>query len=467
MARTRTTKQLAQRIDLDYFKRPSPLKRTLTLLSIVLPALALAWITWHFVRRDNRVYSSGRLSAAHAVLEGDCTACHVRTPAAFSAKAANEACLSCHDGPVHHASQSFTPDCASCHREHRGRVALAATSNASCAQCHANPGAQGMQRVFSKNIASFEDGHPEFAALRAGPDGAATDPGTIKLNHALHMRAIRQGPQGPNVQLTCADCHRPAAVQAAWKYADSGYVATKVSYSPEQELMPPAKGVLQPRLPQTGRERMAPVRFATSCAGCHSLAFDKRFREGVPHDTPAVVHEFVLAKFRQYIAAHPAELRETSDRRELTGKSAPPLTRLLTPADWIAEHTAAAETLLWRKTCVQCHTLETSPANPLPAIAPADTVADWLPHAKFDHEAHTGFSCGSCHAKAASSTDSRDILIPGIATCQACHAPGPARAESRCFECHTYHDWSQRKEVQAGFTLPELANPETREILRK
>jgi uncharacterized paraquat-inducible protein A len=47
-------------------------------------------------------------------------------------------------------------------------------------------------------------------------------------------------------------------------------------------------------------------------------------------------------------------------------------------------------------------------------------------------------------------------LIPGIAMCQTCHAPGPDHAESRCFECHTYHDWSKRKEVTPKFTLPAL-----------
>src|SRR5467141_2536407 len=67
-----------------------------------------------------------------------------------------------------------------------------------------------------------------------------------------------------------------------------------------------------------------------------------------------------------------------------------------------------------------------------------------------------GFTCVSCHAKALTSTESSDILLPGIETCKTCHAPGPEYAESRCFECHTYHDWSKRKEVTPKFTLPAL-----------
>src|SRR5581483_6073826 len=84
MARTRTTKTLAQRIDLNYFKRPTPLKRAKLWLSVLAPALALAWVAWLAAAKDSRAYSSGRLSAAHAV---QCDACHARNAGAFSAKA--------------------------------------------------------------------------------------------------------------------------------------------------------------------------------------------------------------------------------------------------------------------------------------------------------------------------------------------------------------------------------------------
>jgi hypothetical protein len=225
---------------------------------------------------------------------------------------------------------------------------------------------------------------------------------------------------------------------------------------------------------------MAPVKFANACAACHLLTFDKRFDFGVPHDKPEVIRTFLVSTFREYIAAHAGAVRVQRDPgRDLTGKPLPPAIRILTPAQWVAERTAEAEDLLWRKTCKQCHTLTssakssrgrielsvgqgndtdklTSVSAELPNVAPADTTLRWMPHAKFDHAAHTGFTCVSCHAKALTSTESSDILIPGIATCKKCHAPGPGHAESRCFECHTYHDWSKRKEVTPKFTLPAL-----------
>ena len=104
LARTRTTKKLAQRIDLNYFKRPTAQKRAKFWLSVGLPAIALAWIGWHGFAQDSRIYSSGRMSGAHAVLEANCAACHVPTAGMFSAAASDIACLSCHDGPLHHAA---------------------------------------------------------------------------------------------------------------------------------------------------------------------------------------------------------------------------------------------------------------------------------------------------------------------------------------------------------------------------
>ncbi len=52
MARTRTTKTVAQRIDLNYFKRPTPFKRAKLWLAILAPAIALVWIGWHVLGRD-------------------------------------------------------------------------------------------------------------------------------------------------------------------------------------------------------------------------------------------------------------------------------------------------------------------------------------------------------------------------------------------------------------------------------
>ncbi|MGB8325032.1 MAG: hypothetical protein WCE52_18900 [Candidatus Acidiferrum sp.] len=464
MARLRTTKKLAQRIDLNYFKRATPFKSAKLWLSVLVPLLALGWIAWRGAARDSRVYSSGRMSEAHAVLEKQCAACHVQQAEEFSSKAADAACLACHDGPVHHDEEvkAAVPACATCHMEHRGRVNITAASDQSCANCHANLKVNTAAVPYATHIHSLEDGHPEFVVLR----DAKKDPATIALNHAIHMKPIRRGPNGPMVQLECADCHRAPATATAtrtaaateWKYADARYVAANVTYKVDVELLPQGSGTLSSPHKTSGRELVAAVKFATACAGCHLLTFDKRFEDGVPHDTPEIVHAFVVHKFQDYIAAHPSELRVMRDpNRELTGKIIAPELSVLSPSQWVTERTADAEELLWRKSCKQCHTLELGgPPTSLPHIAPARVTPRWLPHARFDHDAHRGFSCVGCHTKALTSTETADVLVPGITNCKTCHAPGPDHAESRCFECHTYHDWSKRKEVRPTFVMPGL-----------
>lgn len=482
MARTRTTKKLAQRIDLNYFKRPTALKRAKLWLSVAIPALALAWIAWHGLARDSRVYSSGRMSAAHAVLETQCGACHVQTAGAFSAKASDAACLRCHDGPAHHATQQVALRCAECHAEHRGRVDLRATSEQGCVHCHGDMASSGVVTRYATRIKSFEDGHPEFAWVRRDRNSVwyAT---TVHVNHAMHLRPIRRGPNGPNVQLECGNCHRPRAVAPDLTYSDAHYRLATISYEDGPQRLharEPWSGpdVLQAEKPTTGRELMAPVKFANACAACHLLTFDRRFEFGVPHDEPDVVHKFLVAKFSEYIRAHPAELREAREpERELVGTPLTGSTRVYTASEWVAARVYDAEQLLWRKTCAQCHALSFRWKGPRPpAVAPwlSVTPANILtapvfpeilfpaepgrrfPHAKFDHDAHRGFSCVSCHEKALSSTEMSDVLLPGIAKCQTCHAPGAEHAESRCSECHTYHDWSKRKELTPTFTLPAL-----------
>lgn len=456
MARTRTTKTLAQRIDLNYFKRPTPLKRAKLWLSLALPLFALLWIIGRGFSGDHHVYSSGRLSRAHAVLEKECAACHVSQAGIFSAKAADNACLTCHDGPAHHPSRILAPNCATCHTEHRGSASLSAVSNQACAGCHADLKTSRPDTRYVTQISSFEKGHPEFAVLRPVGEIPENDPSTIKLNHAIHMKPIR-GPNGNLVNLECGNCHRPTAAGADLTYSDAKYRAAAVSYKDSDEFLAVSAESLKPPKLMTGHERMAPVTFANACAACHLLTFDKRFDEGVPHDKPEVVHEFLIKRFQQYIAAHPGETRVQRDPgRDLSGKPLPPQVRVLTPAQWVVERTADAEELLWRKTCKQCHALTTPQGSTLPQVAAANVRTQWMPHSKFDHDAHRGFTCESCHAKALTSTDSNDVLLPGIATCKTCHAPGPAHADSRCSECHTYHDWSKRKEVTPKFTLPAL-----------
>src|SRR5580693_7630781 len=213
--RIRTTKKLAQRINLDYFKTLHGIPRWRRILSGVFVVAGVAWLGWHAVAGSPKPYNAGPLARAHALLGQKCGACHVTT-GSYQLNATDRACLACHDGPVHQTDQTFTPSCSSCHVEHQGSVRLASTSDRACSQCHADLKTTRGPAKFVSNISGF-DNHPEFAVLRPG----AIDPATIKFNHHVHLKEDLRGPNGP-VQLKCADCHRPPAVDQSWPYGTPG-----------------------------------------------------------------------------------------------------------------------------------------------------------------------------------------------------------------------------------------------------
>ncbi len=437
MARAKlTTKNLAQRIDLEYFKRPHPFRRLRFILSAAIPAIALLWLGWHALAGNNRIYSGGKMSASHAVLSARCSACHVAQVGMFSAKASDQGCDSCHDAPRHHANQVFTPTCAACHAEHRGHPRLAVTADVSCTQCHANLHTTGAAPHFSADIRRFVGGHPEFAALRRG----SSDPGTIQLNHAIHLKHNLRGPNGP-VQLDCDDCHRTAKPESRWRFGSNTTQVDPVV----QNAIPPS---MDPE-----RAYMSPVTYAKNCAACHGLQFDARFQEGVPHDTPEVIHAFLVQKFQQYIPNHPGDLRVTASNRNLPQQPIPPAVRVLTEQRWVTLRVAESEELLYRKTCAQCHALKFAATAPLPTVAKSNITRRWFQHAVFNHDTHKLLKCVECHSGALASQETADVLLPGIQTCAKCHRGGREAAESRCFECHTYHDWKRERSVKGTFTL--------------
>jgi hypothetical protein len=450
----RTTKKLAQRVDLNYFKRSHPFRRWRFRISLAAPLLAVLWLAWYGLTGNSRVYSAGQMSPAHAVLGAKCDSCHVRTVGFLRAKTSDQACLACHDGPIHHANQTFTPHCSSCHQEHKGHLRLAATPDVSCTQCHADLRTTGAKTPFVSDITNFGAGHPEFAAVRPG----TIDPGAIKLNHAVHLKHNLAGPNGP-VQLDCEDCHRSPTSTETWRFGVAPTDSAASAANSGSQMPALQKSDLP--LIVSARAYMAPVTYAKNCIACHGLQFDKRFAESVPHDTPEIVHAFVVQKFQSYIATHPGELRETGPGRSLPQQPLPVSVRLLTPPQWVAEHTAEAERLLWGKACKQCHALSFSGDSfsadeELPAVAKSNMTPRWMPHANFNHDRHQMLKCSECHTGALTSHETADVLLPGIQICENCHHQGADAAESRCFECHTYHDWTKSKEAKGSLTLSGL-----------
>jgi hypothetical protein len=379
------------------------------LLGGLLGARAVGKTAWG--KRFETVWAPGSLATPHRFFQHDCTQCHQDVWHSV----APTGCQTCHDGPLHHANQAFTPGCATCHMEHRGRHSeLTAVSNRLCTQCHAAlHTAEGITPPFAHAIQDFTAGHPEFAvsvrlpqqsvATRIRLNASAQDMTPVKLNHAMHLQPDLPGPQGL-AQLTCRSCHQ-ADAQGAY---------------------------------------MQPIAYEKHCAACHALEFDPRFpRQIVPHAEPKVIHAFLAQTFTQYFLDH-LEACETRVQQPLRRRPGHPPSReeaqsLKTCVDGGVD---AAETVLFAdRTCKECHLLQRAAEAQLPTVIHPAIPQHWLPHSVFNHQVHarTGRTCEDCHTTARTSQQTSDVLLPGIATCQECHtASGGARLE--CVTCHVYHD---------------------------
>lgn len=479
MPRARTTKGLAKRIALDYFKRPSPLRSLrakltwgAALLALVIVALAISPTLVRLVRprRESAplgarsgpgaiaesVLSPGALSEAHAQFELECARCHgsIKT-GVFLAKTSDNTCKVCHDGPIHQESQRLTPSCASCHAEHKGR-ALTKVRDAACTSCHAaleGALAAGMKgEGFDAHVTRFTPrrssgvGHPEFAPL------TRPDPGHLKLNHKAHLALKAEWLASQHLEpLECASCHEPDRSQML----------------------------------------MRPISYERHCARCHPLAFDAGGRFAAyppgpvaPHDTPRAIRLFLTRAFAEEIAARPSRLMEPDPMaapspgevpRRLLGREPPPPPPR-TAAEWVAREVTGSEKILYGRDCVLCHELMVpapvngesappdsitsaasaeEPSRTLPRIAAANVPARWFTHARFDHRSHRLLHCEACHASSRTSTVSADVLAPGIETCAGCHRPGASRND--CALCHEYHDKRRERPIRGTLTLPARA----------
>lgn len=445
--RVRTTKNLAQRMDLQYFKQPHPFRSWRLWLSVLVPVAAVLWFAAQRAS-SAKVYSSGPLSASHAVLGKQCNVCHVTTLGIFRAKVKDDACLKCHDAPPHHPDNvTFTAPCSSCHVEHRGSLRLANTDNASCTQCHSDLRTRSGSPHYVRNIKDFDRSHPEFAALRPG----GSDTGQIKLNHSAHLRPNLDSPAGP-VQMDCQDCHRVRAAEGSWPYAGTA--------SSREAKVRPMDDTMADSRHSRSVGYMLPVLYANQCAGCHvrDLQFDKRF-DPAPHDKPEVVQAFLMQTYISYFAAHPGALLEPiATERLLPGKLKLPLPVPHTRQEWVDQQIMVADILLFEKGCKLCHMIEETSGS-LPRVAKSSIPQRWFLHADFNHESHRLLTCTSCHEKTPDSRLTSDILLPGIASCRRCHQDSGPRhdaASARCSECHSYHDWSKEKPTKGKFTIPQL-----------
>lgn len=513
-----TGKQRKARIDLAYYRQPTAASRWRLGLGLLAVGLAIGWVglspRWRPARgvqlfQWKGLSNPGPLASPHALWEDRCEACHEPFRAVAGAGQAGTGsdanCQSCHRGPEHSPKQGANvSSCADCHRDHQGRNAsLVSDDDRFCTSCHADLVANGIgggtKPVVANHVVGFDasdSSHPEFAPVRPGEKRAAG----IAFDHARHLTAgmaegegglpvfrYAQLPEGDRarygwkpgtpleapVAMTCAMCHQ----------LDNADLASRLGLND-----PPQADTITPR--GEGGAAMLPIRYRNHCQACHPLGYEPRDPSLVAtHGRPAadVLKEIARVYEAQVIAEEPALLERRIPPRPLPADSTPP--EVNEARERVRGRTHSAARILFgagsaggdRGGCLLCHRWEEAPkplAEPegLASVESARFVASaipsvWLTGASFDHTAHRGMDCASCHA-AGQSRSSEDVLLPDRKSCLPCHdssmPPGSAgSAGASCTTCHRYHggEWpwhgrgSEREGAAVSRRISEFLDP--------
>lgn len=436
-------------------------RRMAWILGLLVLALFLAWPIWSFATNQyaeagerrpvafhaDEMWSSGKLSLAHANLENNCQACHVKPGEAVR----DESCAACHSTlhdhadpqrlaaamPAKGAGAKFQlatagmfgiPEgrCVDCHTEHEGAKAMPVTEQRFCSDCH-----NGMDKRLTDtavlNASDFEKDHPQFRPAvmtsagsrpivqRLSLDARPLEDHGLKFPHDMHLsttNGVARMAQTMKVEygfgdsLVCADCHVPDASGA----------------------------------------RFAKVTMEQNCQMCHSLAFDRvgdtvrTLRHGDPKQVVADLRAF----YRSTGPVQPINLGGQARRR---------------PGDAMLVRTSAAFNIAAANrpgradqairavfsqggACFDCHTV-TQPSAPGAVdwgVVPVRLPERYMQKGWFDHKSHETEACESCHVAKSSGT-SADVLLPKIESCRTCHG-GERTAKSvpsSCAMCHDYH----------------------------
>jgi hypothetical protein len=233
--------------------------------------------------------------------------------------------------------------------------------------------------------------------------------------------------------------------------------------------------------PDEAGRYMRPINYERHCRECHPLsvqvsgalrgarlqaAATEFARKAAPHREPAMVRAALRDRFTEFAQLFKNELLPALPPAAQPEVPLFPWRPLPPPLskhewDWAQEQLNIAESAQFARSggCAYCHTLKTEwksgagkGPNVLPEYEPSQLnsrrfalsngdafVSDrWLPNSRFNHSAHRMLRCVACHHGVEESTQTRDVLIPAINDCKACHAPQMG-ARSDCVECHQYH----------------------------
>ncbi len=502
-------KTRSQRIEIDYYRKPTGLSRSRWILALVALALAGAYGLMVLAAGGGTHVSTGPLAAAHAMIENDCAQCHRDfTPIAadaqrFASPASlqrnEQACRHCHQDIAEHFRDHLTAEfatidqqCSGCHAEHQGRNHdLVRVDQQACTQCHgelatavASPGSLGLRASVTAFTA---EAHGDFSSLQG------SQPRRILFDHAQHMLPgqVGTGSKGAltlamiepgmrdsyrkrvdgvlqsdesAVTLSCADCHVMAGVPGSPVSSDD----------------------------EIGRHLEA-ISYDRHCVACHAINPPGRSDETLP-----LPHAAPWTEIELLMAAKISGGQQTGAVRmpRQTIRSTP----LIGEGDRVVElgdETAAVDAMVTaslaaiQTQCLKCHVADDISDDALRDMHAPDRQplisSRRLRRGIYDHAAHRRIDCVYCHqaiysaagapaaGEKASPLAHEAVRIGGIETCTDCHrgvgTPTPDAltseavqqilggqstwASDSCSLCHRYH-W-QRADVAGMRAEPVLA----------
>lgn len=435
------------------------------------------WIGGRLQGGNSPAFSPGEVAFAHAAWETQCNVCHEPNAGSRSGWGAqtfgvshtpDAKCNACHSQETepgggefktyapHHtnADVALTPTCAACHLDHQGRTNdLTRVADRFCTTCHASLAGDA-------HVADWSS-HPPSRSL-------AKDPGNLKFNHQLHMRAglgridgsilktwdqldagsrARLGGNESDgkapVQLVCASCH-------------------------DTEADPAFKDVIPPS--RASGSMMLPVNYERHCKVCHPITVAQPGDPAGPIDIPHGWEPARLHKLLDGLIMHRLLERKQVDRRNppwlLPGKDG-------TIKQEIQDEIARiGKQMTGGKYCGECHQFKSSAGDDsfAKAILEPTNVPDlWMPHARFNHAAHKMLDCVGCHADMTKSTDHTTVGIPNLDNCKQCHGPTSTSGgvRSTCVTCHTYHNGDHpRQGMGARSRMPRPGKVDIEKFLR-
>jgi len=413
----------------------------------------------------------GKVAAAHAKLENECSNCHDRT----NKVSQTNLCLSCHkdvaadmqrkSGFHGHLPNSTTLQCTGCHTEHKGRdadiiklvkeqfdhtqtdfVLRDAHKTASCTSCH--PAGKKFREGPTTCVACHKSDEPHQGQL--GNDCAAChststwlaarfDHGVTKFpltnkHAAIACVGCHMNNRYKNTPMRCASCHTPDDVHRGSRGNDCAQCHTTVSWNTAK--FDHAK--------ETGFALLG-AHALTDCAGCHTSG---RMEDPLPK-TCSGCHRGQDAHAGRMGSKcetchgsndwRPANFDHVRDAHfALTGPHA--------KLSCDTCHTANVATQKLGTTCIACHRAQDAHAGQLGSACDQCHVADkWRGDVRFDHDLtdfpllglHTVVACERCHLTLRYKDAKTD--------CYACHQTNDVHKGGlgkQCSTCHNTNGWN-------------------------